>query len=105
MSKVFIVWGGWDGYEFEQVVVIFECILKEEQFEVEVFNILEVYVDVDKLLGFDLIVFLWMMGQIEQELVNNVLVVVQSGVGFVGIYGGMCDVFWNNVDWQFMIGG
>ncbi|MBM6388067.1 MAG: ThuA domain-containing protein [Paenibacillus sp.] len=105
MSKALIVWGGWDGHEPEQVAAIFERILKEEQFEVEISNTLEAYADADKLLGLDLIVPLWTMGQIEQELVNNVSAAVQSGVGLAGIHGGMCDAFRNNVDWQFMTGG
>ncbi|MEK4365594.1 ThuA domain-containing protein [Paenibacillus sp. FSL M8-0212] len=105
MSKALIVWGGWDGHEPEQVATIFERILKEEQFEVEVSNTLESYADAEKLLGLDLIVPLWTMGQIEHELVNNVSAAVQSGVGLAGLHGGMCDAFRNNVDWQFMTGG
>ncbi|WP_338587114.1 ThuA domain-containing protein [Paenibacillus sp. Y5S-9] len=105
MSKALIVWGGWDGHEPEQVAAIFERILKEEQFEVEVSNTLDSYADAEKLLGLDLIVPLWTMGQIEQELVNNVSAAVQSGVGLAGLHGGMCDAFRNNVDWQFMTGG
>lgn len=105
MSKALIVWGGWDGHEPEQVAAIFERILKEEQFEVEVSDTLEAYADAEKLLGLDLIIPLWTMGQIEQELVNNVSAAVQSGVGLAGLHGGMCDAFRNNVDWQFMTGG
>ncbi|MCL6661920.1 MULTISPECIES: ThuA domain-containing protein [Paenibacillus] len=105
MSKALIVWGGWDGHEPEQVAAIFERILKEEQFEVEVSNTLDSYADAEKLMGLDLIVPLWTMGQIEQELVNNVSAAVQSGVGLAGLHGGMCDAFRNNVDWQFMTGG
>ncbi|MCM3132780.1 MULTISPECIES: ThuA domain-containing protein [Paenibacillus] len=105
MKKALIVWGGWDGHEPEQVAAIFERILKEEQFEVEVSDTLESYADAEKLLGLDLIVPLWTMGQIEQELVNNVSAAVQSGVGLAGLHGGMCDAFRNNVDWQFMTGG
>ncbi|MBY0204966.1 ThuA domain-containing protein [Paenibacillus cucumis (ex Kampfer et al. 2016)] len=105
MKKALIVWGGWDGHEPEQVAAIFERILKEEHFEVEVSDTLESYADAEKLLGLDLIVPLWTMGQIEQELVNNVSAAVQSGVGLAGLHGGMCDAFRNNVDWQFMTGG
>lgn len=105
MRKALIVWGGWDGHEPEQVAAIFERILKEEQFEVEVSDTLESYADAEKLTGLDLIVPLWTMGQIEQELVNNVSAAVQSGVGLAGLHGGMCDAFRNNVDWQFMTGG
>ncbi|NEU27929.1 hypothetical protein G3M74_17880 [Paenibacillus polymyxa] len=105
MRKALIVWGGWDGHEPEQVSAIFERILKEEQFEVEVSNSLDAYQDAEKLLGLDLIVPMWTMGQIEQELVNHVSAAVQSGVGLAGCHGGMCDAFRNNVDWQFMTGG
>lgn len=105
MKKALIVWGGWDGHEPEQVAAIFERILKEEQFEVEVSDTLESYADAEKLRGLDLIVPLWTMGQIEQELVNNVSAAVQSGVGLAGLHGGMCDAFRTNVDWQFMTGG
>nr|WP_264083519.1 ThuA domain-containing protein [Paenibacillus sp. BJ-4] len=105
MSKALIVWGGWDGHEPEQVAAIFERILKEEQFEVEMSDTLNAYQNTEKLLGLDLIVPLWTMGQIEQELVNNVSAAVQSGVGLAGCHGGMCDAFRNNVDWQFMTGG
>ncbi|KAF6580439.1 ThuA domain-containing protein [Paenibacillus polymyxa] len=105
MRKALIVWGGWNGHEPEQVAAIFERILKEEQFEVEVSNTLDAYQDAEKLLGLDLIIPMWTMGQIEQELVNNVSAAVQSGVGLAGCHGGMCDAFRNNVDWQFMTGG
>ncbi|URJ51827.1 ThuA domain-containing protein [Paenibacillus polymyxa] len=105
MRKALIVWGGWNGHEPEQVAAIFERILKEEQFEVEVSNTLEAYQDAEKLLDLDLIVPVWTMGQIEQELVNNVSAAVQGGVGLTGCHGGMCDAFRNNVDWQFMTGG
>ncbi|KAF6616507.1 ThuA domain-containing protein [Paenibacillus sp. EKM102P] len=105
MHKALIVWGGWNGHEPEQVAAIFERILKEEQFEVEVSNTLDAYQDAEKLLGLDLIIPMWTMGQIEQELVNNVSAAVQSGVGLAGCHGGMCDAFRNNVDWQFMTGG
>ncbi|OAZ40313.1 ThuA domain-containing protein [Paenibacillus polymyxa] len=105
MHKALIVWGGWNGHEPEQVAAIFERILKEEGFEVEVSSTLEAYQDAEKLLGLDLIVPMWTMGQIEQELINHVSAAVQSGVGLAGCHGGMCDAFRNNVDWQFMTGG
>ncbi|WP_025678512.1 ThuA domain-containing protein, partial [Paenibacillus polymyxa] len=105
MRKALIVWGGWNGHEPEQVAAIFERILKEEGFKVEVSSTLEAYQDAEKLLGLDLIVPMWTMGQIEQELINNVSAAVQSGVGLAGCHGGMCDAFRNNVDWQFMTGG
>ncbi|MGN7763904.1 ThuA domain-containing protein [Paenibacillus sp. 22594] len=105
MKKALIVWGGWDGHEPEQVAGIFAEILREAQFEIEVSNTLEAFADKEKLLGLDLIVPVWTMGEITQELVNNVSAAVQNGTGLAGCHGGMCDSFRTNVDWQFMTGG
>lgn len=105
MKKALIVWGGWDGHEPQQVADIFAEILRGEQFEVEVSDTLEAFADREKLLGLDLIVPVWTMGQIEQKLVDNVSAAVQNGTGLAGCHGGMCDSFRNNVDWQFMTGG
>lgn len=105
MKKALIVWGGWDGHEPEQVAGIFAGVLREHAFEVEISDTLEAYADAEKLLGLDLIVPVWTMGTIAQELVNNVSAAVQAGTGLAGCHGGMCDSFRNNVDWQFMTGG
>lgn len=104
-KKALIVWGGWDGHEPEQVAGIFAESLREHRFDVEVSDTLEAFADADKLLGLDLIVPVWTMGEIAQELVNNVSAAVQAGTGLAGCHGGMCDSFRNNVDWQFMTGG
>ncbi len=105
MKKALIVWGGWDGHEPEQVAGVFAGLLREAQFEVEVADTLEAFADGEKLLGLDLIVPVWTMGEISQELVNNVSAAVQNGTGLAGCHGGMCDSFRTNVDWQFMTGG
>jgi type 1 glutamine amidotransferase len=103
--KALIVWGGWDGHQPKEVAEIFRNVLEQENFEVEVSDTLEAFADGEKLKSLDLIVPVWTMGQIEQKLVNNVSIAVQSGVGLAGCHGGMCDSFRNNVDWQFMTGG
>lgn len=105
MKKALIVWGGWEGHEPEQVAGVFAGLLREAQFEVEVANTLEAFADGEKLLGLDLIVPVWTMGEISQELVNKVSAAVQNGTGLAGCHGGMCDSFRTNVDWQFMTGG
>ncbi|RKN80475.1 ThuA domain-containing protein [Paenibacillus ginsengarvi] len=104
-QKALIVWGGWLGHEPEQVAAIFRDVLEEEGFAVEVSDTLQAFSDAEKLKGLDLIVPVWTMGQIEQELARNVSMAVQSGVGIAGCHGGMCDAFRTNVDWQFMTGG
>ncbi|GAA0137655.1 ThuA domain-containing protein [Paenibacillus sp. YSY-4.3] len=105
MKKALIVWGGWDGHEPEQVAGIFANILRNHQFDVEVADTLEAYADAEKLMGLDLIVPVWTMGEIPQAYVNNVSAAVQNGTGLAGCHGGMCDSFRHNVDWQFMTGG
>ncbi|MFE4712517.1 ThuA domain-containing protein [Paenibacillus sp. NPDC056722] len=104
-KKALIVWGGWDGHEPQQVSEVFAGVLRQEGFEVEVSDTLEAFADREKLLGLDLIVPVWTMGEISQELVDNVSAAVQNGTGLAGCHGGMCDSFRNNVDWQFMTGG
>ncbi|MBW5445586.1 hypothetical protein GE107_05855 [Cohnella sp. CFH 77786] len=105
MKKALIVWGGWDGHQPKEVAAHFRDILERERFEVEVSDTLQAFADAGKLKALDLIVPIWTMGKIEQELVNNVSEAVQGGVGLAGCHGGMCDAFRENVDWQFMTGG
>ncbi|RUS48710.1 ThuA domain-containing protein [Cohnella sp. AR92] len=105
MKKALLVWGGWDGHQPKEVAELFRSILVKENFEVEVSDTLEAFADAEKLKALDLIVPIWTMGKIEQQLVNNVSEAVQAGVGLAGCHGGMCDAFRENVDWQFMTGG
>ena len=105
MKKALIVWGGWEGHQPQQVAEIFRQQLVDEGFEVEVSDTLDAFADADKLMQLDLIIPLWTMGKIDQQLVKNVSAAVQSGVGLAGSHGGMCDAFRENVDWQFMTGG
>lgn len=104
-KKALIVYGGWDGHEPKQVSDIFNNILTDENFDVEMSDTLDVYADVDKLKSLDLIIPHWTMGEIEQKYVDNISEAVMSGVGLAGCHGGMCDSFRKNVDWQFMTGG
>jgi type 1 glutamine amidotransferase len=107
MSKktALVVWGGWLGHQPEEVAAIYHSVLTQEGFNVEVSDTLDAFADKEKLMSLDLIAPNWTMGQIDKELVQNVLAAVQSGVGIAGTHGGMCDAFRNNVDWQFMTGG
>ncbi|NMO97340.1 ThuA domain-containing protein [Paenibacillus lemnae] len=105
MRRALIVWGGWDGHEPEQVAGIFENILKEHGFQVEVSDTLDAFQDGARLKELDLIVPVWTMGEIPGEYVKNVSEAVQAGTGLAGCHGGMCDAFRTNVDWQFMTGG
>ncbi len=103
--KALIVKGGWDGHEPDQVSEIFRTVLTKEDFDVEVSDTLDSFLDESKLKALDLIVPVWTMGEITPEQVNPVLHAVESGVGIGGCHGGMCDAFRNSVEWQFLTGG
>lgn len=105
MKKALIVYGGWDGHEPVQVTEVFRSVLVKENFEVEVSDTLDAFLDVEKLKSLHLIVPVWTMGSIKGEQVAPVIEAVASGVGIVGCHGGMCDSFRDSVDWQFMTGG
>lgn len=105
MKRALIVWGGWDGHEPRQVADLYEEILKAQGYAVEVSDTLDAFLDAEKLLGLDLILPQWTMGEITPEQCAPVLAAVASGVGLAGCHGGMCDSFRQNVDWQFMTGG
>src|SRR6187397_299860 len=99
-----IVWGGWDGHQPKEVAQVFERVLREDGFAVDVSDTLDAFKDRD-LKQLDLIVPIWTMGQITQEQLQPVLAAVESGVGMGGCHGGMCDAFRMNTNWQFMTGG
>ena len=103
--KALIVWGGWDGHEPKQVADIFARVLQEYDFEVELSDTLDAYLDVDELKTLDLIVPEWTMGDISNEQWNGLSEAVSSGVGIAGVHGGMGDSFRTITDYQFMVGG
>ena len=104
MKKALIVWGGWDGHFPKEVSGIFKNTLESDGFSVEVSDTLVSFEDKEKLMGLDLIVPIWTMGEISDVQCENVIEAVKSGVGIAGCHGGMCDSFRNSVSWQFMTG-
>ena len=105
MKRALIVQGGWDGHEPVLVSQRFSDVLKNEGFEVEISSTLDSFLDIEKLMGLDIIIPVWTMGTITNEQCDNVAKAVASGVGIAGCHGGMCDAFRDNVNWQFMTGG
>jgi len=104
-KSALIVWGGWDGHEPELVAKRARKLLLEADFDVEVSQTLDAFLDLEKLQKLDLIVPLWTMGQIKGEQCGPVLRAVAGGVGIAGNHGGMNDAFRENTEWQFMCGG
>ena len=105
MKKALIVQGGWDGHEPVKVSELFKRVLEQEEFEVEVSDTLDAFLDVNALKALDLIIPIWTMGEISNEQMNPIIEAVASGVGIAGCHGGMCDAFRENVKWQFLTGG
>lgn len=103
--KALITWGGWEGHEPEKVAGLFESILEADGMVVEVHDTLDCLADADFLQGLDLIVPVWTMSKIDNQLVVNVSEAVARGTGLAGCHGGMCDAFRENVLWQFITGG
>lgn len=104
-KQALIVWGGWDGHQPKEVAGIFQDVLEQEGFDVELSDTLEAFADAAKLKELDLIVPIWSLGQIDDASIKKVSTAVQSGVGLAGCHGGMCDAFRMNTEWQFMTGG
>lgn len=105
-KKALIVYGGWDGHQPKEVAHYLGSILEEEQFQVEISDTLDSFLDEEKLASLNLIVPVWTMGTITQEQLNPLLAAVkQHGVGIAGCHGGMGDSFRNEVEYQYMVGG
>lgn len=105
MKKALIVWGGWDGHEPKPCADIFAPILRHENFDVDVSDSLDSYLDRKKMMALDLIVPVWTMGEISPEQSKGLLEAVKSGVGIAGWHGGMGDAFRKDTEYQFMVGG
>jgi type 1 glutamine amidotransferase len=105
MKSMLFVWGGWGGHEPKQCVDIFAPIMRAEGYQVDIYDNLDVFLDVDKLKGYDLISQVWTMGQIGKEQLKGLLAAVEGGVGFAGWHGGSGDSFRQETDYQFMVGG
>jgi uncharacterized protein len=104
-KKAMVTWGGWDGHEPEDCAKIFVDVLKNEGYDVDLFDSLDCYLDEEKMESLDLIVPCWTMSEITAEQQAGLLNAVKSGVGIAGWHGGMGDSFRNNTEYQWMVGG
>lgn len=105
MKKAMITWGGWSGHEPQQCAEIFERVLNEEGYDVEVYDTLDVYLDAAKMASYDLITPIWTMSTITKEQEKGLLETIKAGTGLAGWHGGMADSFRNNTEYQWMVGG
>lgn len=105
MKKALFVWGGWEGHEPKKGVDIFSQFLVEQDYEVEIADTLDVYLDESKMASLSLVVPVWTMGTITKEQEQGLLKAIKSGVGIAGWHGCMADSFRQNVNYQYMVGG
>ncbi|MCM3717786.1 ThuA domain-containing protein [Fictibacillus phosphorivorans] len=105
MKKALIVSGGWSGHKPKEISEILAAFLKKNDFEAEISNTLDIFLDEEKINQVDLIVPNWTMGDLTDGQLQPLLQAVRNGVGLAGIHGGMGDAFRNATDYQFMVGG
>jgi type 1 glutamine amidotransferase len=109
--KALIFRGGWPGHEPVETSDIAARELRDEGFDVQIHDSLDVLMDTDLLKSQDLIVPMWTMAEanakepLPRDLHKGLLEAVKSGVGIGGWHGGMCDAFRTYVEYQFMTGG
>ena len=105
MKTALFIWGGWEGHEPKQCVDIFAPLMVKEGFVTTISDTLDVYLDVEALKKYDLIVQMWTMGDITRDQLKGLTTAIESGVGFGGWHGGLGDSFRNHPDYQFIVGG
>ena len=105
MSKALIVYGGWDGHEPGPLAQVFERILKEAEFEVEVSDTLDAFTDERTCRNSTSSSRSGRWARSPASRSTRSSRPSQSGVGIAGCHGGMCDAFRDNTEWQFMTGG
>ncbi len=104
-KKALFVVGGWQGHTPFESAAVFAELLRAADYEVEISDSLDVYLDAEKLSGLDLIVPTWTMDTITDAQEAGLLAAVNDGVGVGGWHGTMGDSFRNNPSYQFMVGG
>ena len=105
-KKALIVQGGWPGHQPERTAGLFMKILISCGFDVEVFDSLDVFLDIEKLKALHLIVPVWTYNQTEltDEQSKALYAAIHEGVGFAGSHG-VGDSFRCTVLWQYITGG
>lgn len=105
MKKALMVWGGWEGHQPRQGSELFGSLLRDADYQVDIFDNMDIYTDQAKMSAYDLIVPIWTMGTITKEQEAGLLAAIKNGVGVAGWHGCMGDSFRQNTEYQFMVGG
>lgn len=105
MNKAWIVYGGWEGHQPEEISRLFCKMLEDMGWKCSLFDDLSVMERYEELSEVDLLIPMWTMGELSGDATRAVLGAVSDGLGIAGCHGGMCDAFRNNTEWQFLTGG
>jgi type 1 glutamine amidotransferase len=105
VKKAMVTWGGWEGHEPQKCAEIFATVLRGDGYDVEVYDTLDIYLDAEKMAGYDLVVPMWTMSTITKEQEKGLLQTIKAGAGLAGWHGGMADSFRQNTEYQWMVGG
>lgn len=104
-KKALIIQGGYQPHRPKEIAEILAELLRQENFEVEISDTLDILLDREKLMRTDLIVPDWTLGAITQEQLRSFLGAVRGGTGVAGMHGGMGDAFRCEIEYQLMVGG
>ena len=103
--RAIVVRGGWEGHSPVEATERFIPFLREQGFEVEIFDGPHAYDDADRLAATDLVLQCYTQGEATDEQVTNLLKAVQSGTGLAGWHGGIVDSFRASPDYLHLTGG
>jgi type 1 glutamine amidotransferase len=103
--RALVVRGGWEGHSPVAITDLFLPFLKEQGFQVETSETLDVYTDADLLAATDLVVQCWTMGEITSAQSKGLIEAVRAGTGLAGWHGGIIDSFRGDIDYHLLTGG
>ena len=103
MTKVLIVYGGWEGHDPQGVSRLLESELQQHSIEVTCTDDLQVLKELD-LQSYDVLIPVWTMETIDSELLHPLINAVHNGLGIVGIHG-IIDSFRHEAEFHLMLGG
>lgn len=105
MTKILMIYGGWQGHSPEAISLYFAQKLRERQHQVTLSDSLAILNDYKGLKLYDLIIMNWTRGDLSDSAVQNIQRVVAEGTGLAGIHGGFTSAFQKSKQWQFLTGG
>lgn len=103
MTKALIVYGGWEKHDPEGVSRLLADQLQARGVDVTRSNSFDSLKDLD-LTGFDVILPVWTLDEIDTDYIEPLLNAVRAGVGLSGNHG-IIDSFRHEAEFHLMLGG